>query len=88
MPGVLVHAQMVSQILDAVLGQRDLFIFWEQWGEFLWICSWGLIGATLAWSSRNPLIITLGNPFLVGVLFGLAFSYFYITVGSPPQLLV
>ncbi|HAN75911.1 MAG TPA: adenylate/guanylate cyclase domain-containing protein [Planktothrix sp. UBA8407] len=76
MPGVLVHAQMVSQILDAVLGQRNLFIFWEQWGEFLWICSWGLIGATLAWSSRNPLIITLGNPFLVGVLFGLSFFLF------------
>jgi CHASE2 domain-containing sensor protein/class 3 adenylate cyclase len=76
MPGVLVHAQMVSQILDAVLGQRDLFIFWEQWGEFLWICSWGLIGATLAWLSRNPLIITLGNPFLVGVLFGLSFFLF------------
>ncbi|MCB8752161.1 adenylate/guanylate cyclase domain-containing protein [Planktothrix agardhii 1810] len=76
MPGVLVHAQMVSQILDAVSGQRDLFIFWEQWGEFLWICSWGLIGATLAWSSRNLLIITLGNPFLVGVLFGLSFFLF------------
>ncbi len=76
MPGVFVHAQMVSQILDAVLGKRALFIFWSQWGEFLWICSWGLIGATLAWSSRNAWIITLGNPFLISLLCGLSFFLF------------
>ncbi|MFM6356969.1 MAG: CHASE2 domain-containing protein, partial [Planktothrix sp.] len=76
MPGVLVHAQMVSQILDAVLGERRLFIFGSQWGEFLWICSWGLIGATLAWSSRNVWFMILGNPFLVSVLCGLSFFLF------------
>ncbi len=76
MPGVLVHAQMVSQILDAVLGDRRLFIFGSEWGEFLWICSWGLIGATLAWSSRNIWIIILGNPLLVSVLCGLSFFLF------------
>ncbi|CUR35091.1 Adenylate cyclase [Planktothrix tepida PCC 9214] len=76
MPGVLVHAQMVSQILDAVLGERPLFIFWSSWGELLWICSWGLIGATLSWSSRNAWIITLGNPGLITVLCGLSFFLF------------
>ncbi len=87
MPGVMVHAQMVSQILDAVDGKRGLFIFWPQWGEILWICSWGIIGAALSWCSRNVGFLTLGNPLLILILFGLSFLLFrydrWVPVATP-----
>lgn len=87
MPGVLVHAQMVSQILDAVSGERRLFIFWPQWGEMLWIFSWAIIGATLSWCSRNAIFITLGNPVLIFILFLLSFILFlhdrWVPVATP-----
>lgn len=87
MPGVLVHAQMVSQILDAVSGDRRLFIFWPQWGEMLWIFSWAIIGATLSWCSRNAVFLTLGNPLLLLILFALGFVLFlqdrWVPVATP-----
>ncbi|MDF5723298.1 MAG: CHASE2 domain-containing protein, partial [Rhizonema sp. PD37] len=37
-PGVLLHAHMVSQILSAVLDHRPLLWVLPAWGEILWIC--------------------------------------------------
>ncbi|MGB3493544.1 MAG: CHASE2 domain-containing protein, partial [Elainellaceae cyanobacterium] len=37
MPGVEIHAQMVSQVIDAALGDRPLFWFWPQWAEVTWM---------------------------------------------------
>lgn len=76
MAGVLVHAHMVSQLLDAILGERPLFIFWPEWAEILWIASWALIGATFAWCSRHPLIAIFGSPILLGILLILSFYLF------------
>lgn len=87
MPGVLVHAQMVSQILDAVGGDRPLFGFWPEWVEMLWIGSWALVGSTLAWCSRHPLAFALGCPTLLGMLcaMGLALfiDYKWVPVATP-----
>ena len=57
-PGVVVHAQMVSQILSAVLDRRPLLWIWPQWGEALWIWGWSLLGGLLSW--RCPLLPRLG----------------------------
>ncbi len=43
-PGVIIHAQMVSQLLSAVLDQRPLLWVWPAWGEGLWIWSWAIAG--------------------------------------------
>ncbi|MDF5732258.1 MAG: CHASE2 domain-containing protein, partial [Rhizonema sp. PD38] len=40
MPGVIIHAQMVSQILSAVLDGRPLLWGLPFWGEVLWVWSW------------------------------------------------
>ncbi|WP_413166701.1 CHASE2 domain-containing protein [Capilliphycus salinus ALCB114379] len=86
-PGVVIHAQMISQILDAATGERPLFEFWPQWIEMVWISSWAAIGATLAWLSRHPLILVLGSPLLLGILFGLSLMLFlnayWVPVVSP-----
>jgi len=37
MPGVVIQAHMVSQILSAVLDRRPLLWWLPQWGETLWV---------------------------------------------------
>ncbi len=64
-PGVFVHAQMVSQMLSAVLDGRPLLWVWPMWGEALWIWSWSLVGGLLAWRFQSWLRLGL----VVGVLF-------------------
>ncbi|WP_293131698.1 EAL domain-containing protein [Microcoleus sp. bin38.metabat.b11b12b14.051] len=54
MPGVLLHAQMLSQILSAVSQGRSLFWVWPQWAEILWNASWALIGGVVAWRIVHP----------------------------------
>ncbi|MBW4613870.1 MAG: CHASE2 domain-containing protein [Desmonostoc vinosum HA7617-LM4] len=52
-PGVLVHAHMVSQILSAVLNQRALIRVWSVWIEIIWILGWSMLGGVLAWRWRS-----------------------------------
>ncbi len=61
MPGVVVHAQMVSQILSAVLDKRSLILFWPAWLEGSWILVWSLVGASLAWRLRQLLLLVLAE---------------------------
>lgn len=70
MPGVLIHAQMVSQILSAVLNNRPLFWFWTEWGEVLWIAGWSLVSGVLVARIRNLLILGISSLAMLGVLFG------------------
>lgn len=74
-PGVIIQAQMVSQILAAVLDGRTLFWDLPDWAEFLWIWSWSIIGAILA--CRWQLLIRLGMLVVaIVVLYGLGFALF------------
>ena len=72
-PGVVVQAQMVSQILSAVLDGRPLLWVWSEWGEVLWIWGWSLVGGLLAWRFNVVLRSGLVAIALV-VLYGLCFS--------------
>ncbi len=49
MPGVEVHAHMVSQILSALLDKRPLLQVWSPWVEFVWIWGWSVVGGVLIW---------------------------------------
>jgi CHASE2 domain-containing sensor protein len=53
MPGVMVQAQMISQILSVVKGERSLMWVMPQWGEWLWIWSWASVGGLLAWRLQS-----------------------------------
>ncbi|MCT7984093.1 adenylate/guanylate cyclase domain-containing protein [Laspinema sp. A4] len=59
MPGVLIHTQMLSQLLSSVLDGRPLFWVWPEWAEVLWVMSWITVGGTIAWLIRHPLILPL-----------------------------
>ncbi|HEY9661599.1 MAG TPA: adenylate/guanylate cyclase domain-containing protein, partial [Allocoleopsis sp.] len=65
MPGVEIHAQMLSQILSAVLDRRPLIWSIPEWMDWLWIALWAGIGGGLAWWIHRP--IRLGAT-CVGVL--------------------
>ncbi len=73
-PGIVVQAQMVSQILSAVLDQRPLMWFWPQWGEVLWIWGWSLLAGILAWRFRSVLGLGLAVGIALGALYGLCFG--------------
>lgn len=76
MAGVFVHAQMVSQILSLVKNQRPLLWVLPQWGEFLWIWGWSILGGLLAWRYRSVLHLELALILTVIVLYVLCFAFF------------
>ncbi|MBD2772935.1 CHASE2 domain-containing protein [Iningainema tapete] len=60
LPGVLVHAHMVSQILSHVLDKRPLLWVLSGEKEFAWIACWAVLGGFIAWRfSRLKIIGTV-----------------------------
>lgn len=82
-PGVLVHAQMVSQILSTVLDNRPLFWFWSWWGEIFWVWGWSFVGGLLAWRIQRPLLLIVVTTVGVGILFGISFGLFMLAGWIP-----
>ncbi|MEH1971728.1 MAG: CHASE2 domain-containing protein [Nostoc sp.] len=72
-PGVIVHAQMVSQILSAVLDGRTLLWIWPVWGEALWVFYWSVFGGILAWRIRNSWLLGLAVVTVIGVISAISF---------------
>ncbi|MEH2295636.1 CHASE2 domain-containing protein [Nostoc sp.] len=75
MPGVLVQAQMISQILSAVQDGRPLLRVWSLWVEVVWIWGWSLVGGILAWRKLSfpwlALAVSITSSVLYIVCFGL-----------------
>ena len=76
MPGVVAHAQMVSQILSVVLDDAPLFWFWSETAEGLWIWSWSLLAAAIAWKLKHPLSIVVAGIVSIGGLWVICFVTF------------
>ncbi len=57
--GVMVQAQMVSQIISAILDDRPLLRVWDQWSDILWISIWSLIGGTIAANIHHKKRLTI-----------------------------
>lgn len=75
-PGVFVQAQMVSQIISAVLDGRRLFWWWDWWVEVLWIWGWSLVGGIIGCKVRKPVHIGLAGVMALGVLWVICFTIF------------
>ncbi|MCA1994560.1 MAG: CHASE2 domain-containing protein, partial [Coleofasciculus sp. S288] len=73
MPGVVIQAHMVSQILSAVLDQRPLLWWWPSWGESVWVWCWSLVGGALVWYFRTPLYLGLASGTAICTLCGACF---------------
>ncbi|WP_246259721.1 CHASE2 domain-containing protein [Oxynema aestuarii] len=68
MAGVVIHAQMLSQLLSAVIDGRPLFWFWSEGVEIAWILAWTVGGAAIAWWCRHPLLLVAVSAGGIGVL--------------------
>ncbi len=75
-PGVMVHAQIASQILGTVLDNRPPIWFWPEAIESLWILGWSLLGGVLAWQLRHPLWLGVANSLSLGGLFAVCVGLF------------
>jgi CHASE2 domain-containing sensor protein len=90
LPGVTVQAQMVSQILSAVLDGRALLTVWAPWGDALWILGWGLVGGAIVHCVRVPIRLVWAGGGVLAILFVSCLGF--LVVGSvwvpliPPAL--
>jgi CHASE2 domain-containing sensor protein len=75
-PGVIVQAQMVSQILSAVLDKRPLLSVWSFWVEALWIWIWSFFGGILIFFYRSLLHLGLIGGSALLLLYILCFTLF------------
>lgn len=94
MPGVIIHAQMVSQLLGAAVGSRGLhqgdletqdaddpsilYWFWPEWLEVIWIAAWAISGGALAWKIGHPAKLGIMFAQALLVLFGLGWGLFSV----------
>jgi diguanylate cyclase (GGDEF)-like protein len=69
MPGVVIHAQMVSQLLDLIEGKPALYRYLPPWAEGMWLWGWCLAAGSLAWVARRPSLL-LGSTLLLMVGLG------------------
>lgn len=74
MPGVVLHANIVSQMLSAALEGRPLIRPWSEPLESLWILVWAGIGALISWQFKSPtrliVCVALASGGLVGGCYG------------------
>ncbi|WP_333071340.1 MULTISPECIES: CHASE2 domain-containing protein [unclassified Microcoleus] len=70
MPGVLIQAQMSSQILSAVLDRRPLLQIVPEWTQVLWIVGWAAVGSAIAIVSQRRLHVVSGAIASAGVSCG------------------
>lgn len=75
-PGVFLHAQMLSHILSAVLDGRPLMWWWSEWFEVWWIWGWSLVGGIISWGLLQPLHIGLAIVIALLTLFSICFGIF------------
>lgn len=75
-PGIMVHAQVVSQIISAVLDKRPLLKVWSIQEEVLWVLSWSIVGGLLVWWRRTPIYLSLAASITLCVLYALCYIFF------------
>ncbi|MEC4812010.1 MAG: CHASE2 domain-containing protein [Scytonema sp. PMC 1069.18] len=82
-PGVIIHAHMVSQMLSIAKQERLLLQFWSQRLDALWIWSWSLVGGLCVWKFHTLPYrrITLGIAIIT--LPSLCFGLFAIGICAP-----
>ncbi len=75
--GVELHANFVSQILSSTLDGRPLIKVWTEFGEWLWIFGWSLVGAGSVWWLRSPRRACVGLLLSGGALIGSCYGAFF-----------
>jgi len=83
MRGVIIQAQMVSQILTAVLDKRPLLEFLPLWGEVIWIWGWSLVGGLVAWRIQSGIRLAVVGGSAISTLYGICFVFLLQGISMP-----
>ncbi|MEP0958792.1 CHASE2 domain-containing protein [Leptolyngbya sp. FACHB-1515] len=87
MAGVMLHAQIVSQILDSATDPKALYWFWPDAIEIGWIVVWAGVGGAIAVWLRHPVKLAAGTILAVvtiaGVSWGLLLDRGWIPIAAP-----
>ena len=75
-PGVIIHANIVSQIISTAIDGRPLIQVLPEWLEWLWILSWSFIGAIVSnWLLK-------GHQFNSSLLSSIKWSFLSIVIAG------
>ncbi|WP_199247099.1 CHASE2 domain-containing protein [[Phormidium] sp. ETS-05] len=85
-PGVILHAQMLSQIITAadvsspglMAPSRALLWFWPEWLEVLWVVVLGMVGLGVVFAWVQPLTLGIGICALAVAISGISFGLFLL----------
>jgi CHASE2 domain-containing sensor protein len=69
MPGVILQAQMVSQILSAVKDERPIIRTWGIWGEVFWVWCWASVSGVLVWRCKKLPYLLFKGASVLGILY-------------------
>ena len=70
MSGVVLHTQMVSQLISAAIDGKYLIWSWHELQEIVWIYFWGLLGSISVILISRPLIMVAGQVLSVVIIVG------------------
>ncbi|MBM0743709.1 CHASE2 domain-containing protein, partial [Phormidium sp. CLA17] len=77
LPGVLIHAQMVSQFLNAGLDGKLPIWYWSNELEIVWIGGWAILAGAIAWFAlRRPVWVLIGEAGLIAIVLIVGMSVF------------
>ena len=82
-PGVMIQAHMVSQLVSAVLDERPLIQAWPVWGELFWIGGWSMVGGLISVFRRSPLKFIIASAVAIATLSGWRYWLFLQGIWSP-----
>ena len=72
-PGVILQAQMTSQLISAALAERSLLWTWALWQETIWIVGWSIAGGLLTQFARRLPIWGIATGGAIVILSGFCF---------------
>lgn len=78
--GVILQAQMVSQIIRAVKDGRPLISFLPGWTDLFWVVGWSIAGGLLVWKLRTRLLLVLMGIASIAALCGIC--YYLLLIGK------
>jgi CHASE2 domain-containing sensor protein len=82
--GVMIQAQMTSQLISAALDERPLIWWWSLWIEMLWILGWSVVGGLIFWSFYRLLPLVIAAIASLATLYLVCYLVFVFASGWIP----
>lgn len=70
-PGVMLQAQMTSQLISAVLDGRPLLWAMPFWAEVIWMGGWSIVGGLLVFYLRRFPYLSLASGMAIAILYSI-----------------